>query len=152
MTSMTSTLRNYTDLEEVSATLDKLKENALKKIRSINDVGDYNYRGSCNKNNEYAVDSNTHNSYMINKKEVSSKEDLFDDYNHENVDNYDLFNNDASNKSKILNDVFEYDFVNMDGCLYNEYQQSQEGPYAYTKQHERSSNQLENFQEGNYIF
>lgn len=151
MTSVSSTLANYTDLKEVSATLDKLKENALKKIRSIHDIGDHEYNRNFDKNVEFSVDSNMYNNYAINKKGTHSKEDpYFDDYDHQNDDAYDLFKNDILNKSRDLNDVFEYDFVNMDGCFYNEYQQLHEGPYA--KQYKRScSDQLEPVQEGNYI-
>jgi len=150
---MSSTLRNYTDLEEVSATLDKLKENALKNPRSINNVRNHSHRRNHNKNNKYPIDSNICNNYEMNQKEVHSKEDEFlDDYNHQNIDTYDLFKNDASNESKNLNDVFEYDFVNMDGSLYNEYQQLQEGSYEHTKKYEGScSDQLQNLQKGNCI-
>jgi len=146
MTSMSSTLRNYTDLEEVSATLDKLKENALKNIHSINDVGNYDYRR--NKNNKHAIDS------TINQKKVLSKEDEFlDDYNLQNVDTYNLCKDNTLKKSKNLNDAFEYDFVNMDECLYIEHQQLHEGSHAYTKQYEGScSNQIENLHEGMYTF
>ena len=150
MTSVSSTLVNYTDLKEVSATLDKLKENALKKIRSIHDIGDHEYDKNLEKNVEFAIDSNMYNNHMINQKATHSKDDeYFDEYDHQNEDAYDLFKNDTSNKRKGLNDIFEYDFVNMDGSFYNEYQQSHEGPYA--KQYKRNSfDQLENLQEGNF--
>jgi len=149
---MSSTLKNYTDLEEVSATLDKLKENALKNIHSINDVGNYDYRRKSKKNNKHVIDSNTYNNHTINqKKTLSNEDDFLDDYDHQNVDTYDLHKKDALNKSKNLNDVFEYDFVNMDGCLYNEHQELHEGSHAYTKQYEGScSNQIENLHEGKY--
>ena len=149
MTSMSSTLANYTDLKEVSATLDKLKENALKKIRSIHDIGDHEHERNLDKNVEFAINSNMYDNCTINQKATHSKNDMyFDEYARQNEDAYDIFKNDVSHKSKDLNDVFEYDFVNMDGCFYNEYQQLHEGPYS--KQHKRSySDQLENFQGNN---
>jgi hypothetical protein len=149
MTSMSSTLANYTDLKEVSATLDKLKENALKKIRSIHDIGDHEQERNLDKNVEFAINSNMYDNCTINQKATRSKDDMyFDEYARQNEDAYDIFKNDVSHKSKDLNDVFEYDFVNMDGCFYNEYQQLHEGPYS--KQQKRSySDQLEKFQGNN---
>ena len=148
---MSSTLANYTDLKEVSATLDKLKENALKKIRSIHEIGDHAYDRNHDQNNDFSIDLNLHN-YRVNPKVGSthSRENTyFDEHDNQNEDSYDLFKNDLPNKSKDLNDVFEYDFVNMDGSFYNEYQQLHEGTYA--KQNKRSySDQLENLQ-GNHI-